>query len=262
MVMRRVTVVLEKVSRTRPLSPGPLSPDLVPPDLVPPDLVPAVSSDPVHDALRRAGLGQALVHRVTTASAGGLEAALVEALSTLAPVPDVPRRPGSLLVVVGAGSPARRLAASVAGEIGVDPAAIPFASLDASAYAVVTGPLLVRSAEEGAERAPGWRRSQAAVVVVDAGVTGPDRTWAAHLIASLRPTAVWGVVDATSKTEDIVAWADALGGIDALALENIDATVSPASALALGLPVARLDGQMATATRWAATIVDRVGPCR
>jgi hypothetical protein len=194
--------------------------------------------------------------------ATGLEAALVEAFGTLAPGPEVPRRPGSLLVVVGSGVPARRLAASVAGEIGVDPAALPFASLDAGAYALVTGPLLVRSAEEGAERAPGWRRSQVAVVVVDADVNGGDRTWATHVIAALRPTAVWGVVDATAKTEDIEAWADALGGLDALALENVHATVSPASALALGLPVTRLDGQPATATRWAATVVDRITPCR
>ena len=32
-------------------------------------------------------------------------------------------------------------------------------------------------------------------------------------------------------------------GVDALALENLDATVSPAAALGTGIPVARLDGQ-------------------
>jgi len=158
------------------------------------------------------------------------------------------------MVVVGAGAPARRLAATVAGEIGIDPAAVPFASLDPEAYTVATGPLLVRSADEAAEHAPGWRRAHTAVVVVDAPVAAGERAWATHLIAALRPTAVWGVVDATSKTHDIEAWAETLGGIDALALENTGATVSPAAALALGIPVARLNGQPATAARWVATV--------
>jgi hypothetical protein len=165
------------------------------------------------------------------------------------------------MVVVGAGAPARRLAAAVAGEIGIDPADVPFASLDPEAYMVATGTLLVRSAEEAAEHAPGWRRAHTAVVVVDAPVAAGERAWATHLIAALRPTAVWGVVDATSKTHDIEAWAANLGGIDALALENTGATVSPAASLALGIPVARLNGQPATAARWVATVVDQVRPC-
>ncbi|HXQ62735.1 MAG TPA: hypothetical protein VN796_10400, partial [Acidimicrobiales bacterium] len=69
------------------------------------------------------------------------------------------------------------------------------------------------------------------------------------------------VVDATAKAEDVAAWAEALGGIDALALENLEATVSPASALGVGIPVARIDGQPATAARWVAAIVDRMAPC-
>jgi hypothetical protein len=217
--------------------------------------------DAVAEALRCAGLGDELLQVVSEARHRfSLEAALVQAFSTVPAAPALPRSPGSLLVVVGAGGPARRLAAALAGEMGVDPAGIPLASLDPGAYTFATGPLLVRSAEEGAERAPGWRRSKPAVVVVDACVTGAHRSWATHVIGALRPTVVWGVVDATSKTEDIGAWAEALGGIDALALENVDATVSPASALSVGLPVARLDGQPATATRWAAALVDRIGP--
>jgi hypothetical protein len=217
--------------------------------------------DPVAEALRGAGLDDELVQVVSEARHQvSLEAALVQAFSTVPAAPTLPRSPGSLLVVVGPGGPARRLAAALAGDMGVDPAGIPLASLDAGAYSFVTGALLVRSADEGAERAPGWRRSNPAVVVVDACVTGPHRSWASHVIGALRPTAVWGVVDATSKTEDIGAWAEALGGIDALALENVDATVSPASALKVGLPVARLDGQPATATRWAAALIDRMDP--
>jgi hypothetical protein len=214
-------------------------------------------------ALARTGLDERLVAAVAEGlrHGAGLEALLLEAFGSLVPAPPVPRRTGSLLVVVGAGVPARRLAAAVAADIGIDPAEVPFASRHDGAHAVVTGKLLVRSAEDAAELAPGWRRSRPAVVVVDASVTGPERSWASHLIAALRPTAVWGVVEATAKAEDIAAWAEALGGIDALALENLEATVSPASSLGVGIPVARIDGQPATAARWAAAIVDRMAPC-
>jgi hypothetical protein len=68
------------------------------------------------------------------------------------------------------------------------------------------------------------------------------------------------VVDATCKSEDISRWAKALGGIQALALENIDITVSPAAILATGIPVARLGGHPASAARWTATVVDRLYP--
>ena len=227
--------------------------------------MPALDTPPdaTSEALSRAGLDQAMVRSIAEGlrHGTGLEALLLEAVGPLVDSPPLPRLPGSLLVVVGSGTQARRLGAALAGEMGVDPALVPYASRHPDAYAVATGPLLVRSATEAAERAPGWRRSEAAVVVVDAAVHGAERTWATHLIGALRPTAVWAVVDATTKAEDIAAWAEDLGGIEALALENLDATVSPASALGLGLPVARLDGQPATAARWVATIVDRVGPC-
>ena len=98
-------------------------------------------------------------------------------------------------------------------------------------------------------------------MVVDSAVTSPERSWATRIIAAMRPTSVWGVVDATAKAEDISSWATALGGVDALALENIEATVSPAAALRAGIAVARLNGQPANAARWTATVVDRVTPC-
>jgi hypothetical protein len=222
-----------------------------------------VLDDPVAVALVRTGLEESLVGALAEGLAGGgdLQDLLLEAFGALTAAPPLPRRPGSLLVVVGDGAPARRLAAALADEMGIDPTAVPLASLDRQAHVHATGRLLVRSAEDAAELAPGWRRSAPAVVVVDACVSGPHRSWATHLIASMRPTAVWGVVDSTSKTDDITDWVEALGGIDALALENLDATVSPAAALRVGVPVARLDGQPATAARWAATVVDRVNPC-
>jgi hypothetical protein len=221
------------------------------------------SNDDRIEALRRAGLdGATLASLAEGLRRGGeLEAHLLATFGSLAPAPPLPRRAGGLLVVVGAGAQARRLAVALSSEIGGDPADVAFCSLEPDAVGAVAGALVIRSSEEAAELAPGWRRSQAAVVAVDSGVTSTERSWARSLIGSLRPSAVWGVVDATAKSEDICSWATALGGIDALALENIDATVSPAASLASGIPVARLDGHPANAARWTATIVDRVTPC-
>ena len=215
------------------------------------------------EALRRTGLDDSVVEAVAEGLHRGenLDAALLAAFGSLSPAPPLPRLIGSLLVVVGPGGSATRLARALAGEMGIDGAGIPFASRDAGAHVHGTGRLLVRTVEDAAEAAPGWRRSSPALVVVDATVGGPDRGWARDLIAAVRPTAVWAVVEATAKSEDIAAWAHDLGGLDALALENLTATVSPASALGTGVAVARLDGQPASASRWVATIVDRVDPC-
>jgi hypothetical protein len=69
---------------------------------------------------------------------------------------------------------------------------------------------------------------------------------------------VWGVAGATHKAEDVAAWADGLGGIDALAVEDSASTISPAQVLATGIPVASLDGQRATPVLWAALIAARL----
>ena len=195
------------------------------------------------------------------AHGGDLESLLLDAFGRLPGAPSLPRRPGSLLVVVGDVSSARELAHTIAGEIGADSGGVPLASLDPEAEALVGDRLVVRSAEDAAELAPGWRRSQAAIVVVDVPLAGTQGSWAAHLISALRPTAVWATVDATCKAEDIRAWAAGLGGVDVVALENLDATVSPAAVLGTGIPVVRLDGRPASAARWTATIVDRVDRC-
>jgi len=215
------------------------------------------------DALRHAGLDEDIVRAVAGAIDGGAdtESVLVEVFGRMPVPPPLPRRAGSLLVVAGPRAEAQRLAAAVAIEVGADPGDVPVASLDPEAQVAAGERLVVRAAEEAGELAPGWRRSKVAVVAVDAPLAGPNRPWALHLIAALRPTMVWGVVDATCKAEDIEAWAEDIGGVDALALTDVDATVSPTAALATGIPVARLDGRHASAARWTATVVDGVRRC-
>ena len=68
-------------------------------------------------------------------------------------------------------------------------------------------------------------------------------------INHLEPTCTWAIVEAGWKCEDILHWADVLGGIDVLALNSLEETVSPAAVLDLGIPVGLgTDGGMANDT--------------
>ncbi len=104
-----------------------------------------------------------------------------------------------------------------------------------------------------------WRRRERpSVVVIDTELAAEKPAWAYHVLAALEPEATWGVVDATRKTEDVAAWISGLGGVDALAVNDIDATASPAAVLQLDVPVGRIDGRPATPALWAALLTERV----
>jgi hypothetical protein len=83
-------------------------------------------------------------------------------------------------------------------------------------------------------------------------------TWAREILDQLEPTIAWSIVSAGWKPEDVRDWIERLGGVDAMALTNLDDTVSPAAALDLGLPVGRLDGKPATAIAWSELLVERL----
>ncbi len=122
------------------------------------------------------------------------------------------------------------------------------------------GPLELTTEAEINDHRRSWRwRSHPTLVALDAPVSRKDHAWAAAMLASLEPTAAWGVADASRKPEDIAAWSEALGGLDALSLADTESTVSPAAILRLGLPVALLDGEPATPERWADLLLDRAG---
>jgi hypothetical protein len=65
-------------------------------------------------------------------------------------------------------------------------------------------------------------------------------------------------VAASSKPEDVQAWSDSLGGLDAVVVDGLDATATPASILGTGIPVARLDGRPASPALWTALLLERL----
>jgi hypothetical protein len=187
-----------------------------------------------------------------------VEVALTSALQQLPEAPLPPQRPGSLLVIAGELDRALECAAALADRQGIDLDTIVVAS-QARHRRGVASRQLVASPDEAADLAERSRRlPHSLIVALHAPVSAEPDRWATRMLAALAPTAVWGVAGATHKTEDLAAWADGLGGFDALALEDISATTSPADVLGAGIPVASLDGRHATPALWAALIAARL----
>jgi hypothetical protein len=187
-----------------------------------------------------------------------VQLALTSALQRLPEAPELPGRAGGLLVAVGDLERALEFAFEVAEETGTDPATVVVAS-EARHRRGVAAHQLISSTDHAAELAARGRRApHLTIVAMHAPVSAvPDR-WASRILDALRPTAVWGVVGATHKGEDLEAWAAGLDGLDALVVEETASTLSPATALTTGIPVARLDGQRATPALWAALIAGRL----
>src|SRR3546814_3091183 len=79
-----------------------------------------------------------------------------------------------------------------------------------------------------------------------------------ELLDAIEPAMVWGVVEATSKPEDITTWAERVGGVDALAVNGLADTSSPAAVLSTGVPVGLLDGEEATPLRWTSILSEHL----
>jgi hypothetical protein len=222
--------------------------------------IPAETERVLAEQLRRCGLPVELADEAAHAARwdGNVGPAVASVLRRLPDPPALPWRVGSLIAVVGDGTQAEALCCQLAQELNIDPSEVAFATPDLQARRHCPAAQIARSAGEAAERAPGWRRTSVAIVAIDAPVAGRQRSWANNVLVALRPTAVWGLVDAQCKAEDIRAWADDLGGIDALAVSGLASTVSPAAVLGTTIPVAFMDGSRASAERWAALVEDRM----
>jgi hypothetical protein len=193
------------------------------------------------------GFPASLLARALEPTQGQSYAEAVFALAPVArPLPDVP---GALIAVLGELGEALEVAGGIVDDLGLEETEIAVASPRAPDFALPSH-LLVNDAKRAAALSPGWRRDCVAVVVVDCA--GPESTtaWVRTMLRSLRPTATWSLASATSKSEDVAHFVDSIGGVDAIVLADLDATVTPAAILATGIPVARLDGEPATPAAW------------
>ena len=205
------------------------------------------------DELRSLGLPARLVPASTTADPAP---ALRRSLAKLPAAAPLDLEPGDVMAVVGPAEEASQLAGRIARSLGLDPRTVVHAAADGD---VAGRRARIDSAESAWSVSAGWTRlSRPTIVAVATGRGSGAEEWAREVLEALEPATVWGVVEATRKPEDVVAWAEAVGSVDALAVEGCDDTRSPASVLDTGIPVAMVDGRPATAERWAAILADRL----
>jgi hypothetical protein len=184
--------------------------------------------------------------------------ALVGALKALPAAPELPKAPGNIVAVVGEGDSAWDSAVELARSIGLDERALVYLTAG-SAPAKVAPARRVTELEQLGTRIDRWRkRSTPTIAVVDAPMSLKAASWNRQALNALDAEAVWLVVPATRKTDDVAGWASRLGHMDGLVITDVDASSDPASVLQLGVPVAWLDGRPATPGAWAGLLVDRL----
>jgi hypothetical protein len=181
-----------------------------------------------------------------------LHARLLRCLQLPKP-PALPRRASSVVAVIGEKRAAVKLAQLLADEPALAGAGVQVADKDGSTVSIRRA-----RATGGKSSATRQRQRTFKRIVVLPASPGSSAGWASDLLDEMQPDMVWGVVPADRKSEDIAAWAVGVGGLDVLALTNLDRTVSPATALGLGIPVGLIDWKLATPEAWADLLTDRI----
>lgn len=206
-------------------------------------------SPAVKDALLSRGLPASYLPDPQTGA--DLFEAVMKSLRALPSAPPLRTNRGGIIAIVGERYRAEDLADSFAEQLGNEHAEIVIAGPVADGVAEI---ITAADADEARRR---WRRREVpTIVVIDSPPLATSSAWAEEVLAALEPSATWIVAEASRKREDVAAWLDALGGVDAIALDDIGSTVSPASILELGIPVGRLDGRRASAALWASILTD------
>jgi hypothetical protein len=191
--------------------------------------------------------------------AAGRYRRLVAWLETFPMVPPPVYAPGQVIAVVGELGPAMRVGTLIAGKVGVDRAGMFVASPGAGAAAELLATRVLADPTEVAQRRQAWGHgTDSRVVVVEAPLLLDPPRWAGGVLAALAPTFTWGVVQASTKVNDITAWAARLAQLDALAVQNVAATGDPAGLLGGPVPVGMLDTQRASVPVWADLLAARL----
>jgi hypothetical protein len=225
------------------------------------DAAPVDAPSDVVAGLRALGVPSALLGDTFAEDAAvhGTYSALTRALSLRLPqAPTLPTGAGEVLLVVGPGLEALRTAQSLAVSLRLDPDRVQWATrgdlagLAPSSSRVTTTATAIERQKEAAAA------GTVTIVAVDAPLRA-DSFWTAQMMAIWSPTAVWAMVEATRKPEDLGPWLDGLPRVDALIVQDTDLSADPAAVLRRAeTPVVLLDGARATAHRWASLLCERL----
>jgi hypothetical protein len=201
-------------------------------------------------------LGPAFADEV---AAHGTYAALTQALAAGLPQPpELPTGAGEVIFVVGPGVDTLRAARSLATSLRLDSERVQWATRgDLAGLAPASSRMTTIEAAID-RRQDASQAGTVTVVAVDAPLR-PDAYWMAQMMTIWAPTAVWALVDATRKPEDLGPWFDGLPQVDAVIVEDTDLSSDPAAVLRrLAAPVGIVDGVRATPHRWASLLCERL----
>jgi hypothetical protein len=206
--------------------------------------------------LPRVLLGESFDADVTES---GVYAALTRSLALHLPAaPRVPTGPGETLFVVGPGVDALRAARSLAASLHLDPDRVQWATRGDLAGLAPAGSRVTTVEAAMDRRQDALAAGSLTIVAVDAPLR-TDAYWMAQMLAIWTPAAVWGVVEATRKPEDVEPWINGLPQLDALIVQDTDLSADPAAVLRrVATPVAVVDGVRATPHRWASLLCERM----
>lgn len=178
---------------------------------------------------------------------------VLSALERIPPATPVVARRGDVVVVVGDEHIAMEAAGLLAGQIGhtVDDVVV--------AGVARHGFNTLRSPDEAQRQSELWRSCGSPFVVALCAPEGAAGIgWVRSMLDALDPVTVWAAVRADRKPDDVWAWVERVGAVDALAVGACADTCSPAALLSVGVPVASLEGRRATPAAWAALLMERL----
>jgi hypothetical protein len=164
----------------------------------------------------------------------------------LRPAPAPLSGAGDLVIVVGLGEDALEVCRSMSRAVGAGPSGVRAAGL-------VTPDDVVRAGDRravAAARAAGVMGGYGIFLAYSLGRGATELGRHATLVAALSADQLWVVADAGRKHDDTAAWIGAVraaANVEALAVEGLEATATPQTVNALGLPIGWLDGGPAPA---------------
>jgi len=163
--------------------------------------------------------------------------------------PLMPRRPGDLLVLLGDPVSAYAAARTMATGARI-PSSHVFVVSDSTPVPGLAKKQRIHDVLEarlvGAQLA---MNRAAGIVVIDAPlslVVDPlGQEWVTDILDALDATAVWAVVDATRRTDDVARWLAVVPEVSGLVVHDLALTSDPDAVNTLGVPVAIVDGKPA-----------------
>lgn len=189
----------------------------------------------------------------------GLHAALTRLIRMRLPLPPtLPTEPGNV-VVVGPDAEALSAATQVASVLRADSGSIRWAALPVL-DALVPAARRIKTTKDASAWVSQPRRVGATnIVAASAPISGSGSAWIHELVRAMEPTLVLAVVDATRKAGDVRRWLSGLPAAHGVLLQNTTVTGDPATFLLPDpAPVVLMDGEPASAARWASVLCERL----